>query len=554
METKQPFKILSKICLNNWHYIDQKILTFSEGINFFTGHSGSGKSTVIDAMQIVLYANTDGRGFFNKAAADDSDRSLIEYLRGMVNINEHNEFQYLRNQNFSSTIVLELEQSDTKEKQCIGVVFDVDTATNDISRLFFWHMGGLLENNYRTTSRCLTTMEMREYLQRSFPAEQFYCGPSNERFRRQMYDIYLGGLDAEKFPRLFKRAIPFKMNIKLEDFVKEYICMEQDIHIEDLQESVMQYARMRSKIEETLNEIQKLQDIHGRYEAFQEKEKEVLLCTYQIDRLEMLKLEGQIQACMDKEKVRKEGTGEQEAILSLIKKEEVELQKQYEEIILRIANSGYANLEAELAAVNETLEHLQTSQGKWQQISERLEAWKEQDVVSNQMLWDMEKFTKGTIMAEELERLQESFGEVREELEEQRQEAQMSLRKVKKEEKEAREELKELKQGKKAYPKELEEARYELRNRLHEKCGKFVNVQILADLLDVKDETWHNAVEGYLGNNKMLLIVEPKYAKEAMELYEQMDRKKYHRVSILDTEKVVAGMAMRSKITDLQKK
>ena len=121
--------------------------------------------------------------------------------------------------------------------------------------------------------------------------------------------------------------------------------------------------------------------------------------------------------------MRKEGTGEQEAILSLIKKEEVELQKQYEEIILRIANSGYANLEAELAAVNETLEHLQTSQGKWQQISERLEAWKEQDVVSNQMLWDMEKFTKGTIMAEELERLQESFGEVREELEEQRQEA-----------------------------------------------------------------------------------------------------------------------------------
>lgn len=541
METKQPFKILSKICLNNWHYIDQKILTFSEGINFFTGHSGSGKSTVIDAMQIVLYANTDGRGFFNKAAADDSDRSLIEYLRGMVNINEHNEFQYLRNQNFSSTIVLELEQSDTKEKQCIGVVFDVDTATNDISRLFFWHMGGLLNNNYRTTSRCLTTMEMREYLQRSFPAEQFYCGPSNERFRRQMYDIYLGGLDAEKFPRLFKRAIPFKMNIKLEDFVKEYICMEQDIHIEDLQESVMQYARMRSKIEETLNEIQKLQDIHGRYEAFQEKEKEVLLCTYQIDRLEMLKLEGQIQACIDKEKVRKEGTGEQEAILSLLKKEEAELQKQYEEIILRIANSGYANLEAELAAVNETLEHLQTSQGKWQQISDRLEAWKEQDVVSNQMLWDMEKFTKGTIMAEELERLQESFGEVREELEEQRQEAQMSLRKVKKEEKEAREELKELKQGKKAYPKELEEARYELRNRLHEKCGKFVNVQILADLLDVKDETWHNAVEGYLGNNKLLLIVEPKYAKEAMELYEQMDRKKYHRVSILDTEKVAAG-------------
>lgn len=69
-------------------------------------------------MQIVLYANTDGRGFFNKAAADDSDRSLIEYLRGMVNIGENNEFAYLRNRNFSTTIVLELKQTDTEEHVC----------------------------------------------------------------------------------------------------------------------------------------------------------------------------------------------------------------------------------------------------------------------------------------------------------------------------------------------------------------------------------------------------------------------------------------------------
>ena len=89
-----------------------------------------------------------------------------------------------------------------------------------------------------------------------------------------------------------------------------------------------------------------------------------------------------------------------------------------------------------------------------------------------------------------------------------------------------------------AVPKELEEARYELRNRLHEKCGKFVNVQILADLLDVRDERWHNAIEGYLGNNKLLLVVEPKYAKIAMEIYQDMDKKKFFRAAVLDTEKV----------------
>ena len=231
-QMNQAYKVFTRICLNNWHYIDRKVLGLNESINFFTGHSGSGKSTVIDAMQIVLYANTDGRGFFNKAAADDSDRSLIEYLRGMINIGENNQAEYKRNKNFSTTIVLEMEQTITKEKECIGVVFDVETATNEINRLFFWHKGELIPGDYRTESRAMTISEVRSYLQQNFPKDEMFYTSNNERFRRNLYDVYLGGLDMEKFPRLFKRAIPFKMNIRLEDFVKEYICMEQDIHIE----------------------------------------------------------------------------------------------------------------------------------------------------------------------------------------------------------------------------------------------------------------------------------------------------------------------------------
>lgn len=541
MEKKQSFKALSKICLNNWHYIDRKILSFNEEINFFTGHSGSGKSTVIDAMQIVLYANTDGRGFFNKAAADDSDRSLIEYLRGMVNIGENNESQYLRNKNFSSTIVLEFVETGSQKKQCVGVVFDVETATNEIGRLFFWHAGGLLENHYRADRRCLTTSEIREYLQRTFSQEEFYCGPSNERFRRQLYNSYLGGLDMEKFPRLFRRAIPFKMNIRLEDFVKEYICMEQDIHIEDLQESVMQYGKMRSKIEETMEEVRHLQEIEAEYEDYAQKREEAASCAYQIDRLEMLQMKAKLQEFTDRRTGLEETLKEQAQDTEKLEAEQEKLQKEYEKVILQIAESGYTALETELININETLTRLENSKAKWQKTAAGLKAWKDVDAAPNQTLWDIDRFVGNKITEGELNRLKEGLAEIREELEEERRDTDSRLRAVKKEEKAAREELKELKQGKKAYPREVEEARYELRNRLYERCGKQVNVQILADLLDIRDERWHNAVEGYLGNNKLLLVVEPAYAKDAMEIYREMDRKKFYRAAVLDTERVMEG-------------
>jgi len=541
VEKKQSFKALSKICLNNWHYIDRKILSFNEEINFFTGHSGSGKSTVIDAMQIVLYANTDGRGFFNKAAADDSDRSLIEYLRGMVNIGENNESQYLRNKNFSSTIVLEFVETGSQKKQCVGVVFDVETATNEIGRLFFWHAGGLLENHYRADRRCLTTSEIREYLQRTFSQEEFYCGPSNERFRRQLYNSYLGGLDMEKFPRLFRRAIPFKMNIRLEDFVKEYICMEQDIHIEDLQESVMQYGKMRSKIEETMEEVRHLREIEAEYQDYAQKREEAASCAYQIDKLEMLQMKAKLQEFTDRRTELEETLKEQAQDTEKLEAEQEKLQKEYEKVILQIAESGYTALETELININETLTRLENSKAKWQKTAAGLKAWKDVDAAPNQTLWDIDRFVGNKITEGELSRLKEGLAEIREELEEERRDTDSRLRAVKKEEKAAREELKELKQGKKAYPREVEEARYELRNRLYERCGKQVNVQILADLLDIRDERWHNAVEGYLGNNKLLLVVEPAYAKDAMEIYREMDRKKFYRAAVLDTERVMEG-------------
>ncbi len=538
-KNKDRFEALSRMCLNNWHYIERKVLSFHKEINFFTGHSGSGKSTIIDALQIVLYANTDGRGFFNKAAAEDSDRSLIEYLRGMVNIEDNNENAYLRNRDFSSTIVLELERSDTGEKQCVGIVFDVETATNEISRYFFWHKGALLENNYRMEKRVMSTEEVKEYLTRKFDKSEYFVTSRNETFRRKLYDDYLGGLDMEKFPMLFKRAIPFKMNSRLEDFVKEYICMEQDIHIEDMQESVIQYGRMQKRIMDTAEEISRLQEISDAYALVEEKRKEIEKYEYFTHKFEILRGREEISELEEKIQFHKADLEKAKEQIEVWEQERVEINKHKEELIRLIAETGYEEARDQLKNVNELLERLERSKAEWDRTAAGLQEWADNDMASNAILWDVEKFCKYEIKKEELETLQRSIQELREEVIEERESIASQVKELSKEYKEVNTEFSELHKGSKAYPREIVEARQYLYQTLSEKNGKAVKVSVLADLLDIAEERWRNAVEGYLGSNKLLLIVEPKYVAQAMELYQQMDKKKFSRVAVLDTEKVM---------------
>lgn len=532
------FEALSRICLNNWHYIDRKILSFHKGINFFTGHSGSGKSTVIDAIQILLYANTDGRAFFNKAAADDSDRTLMEYLRGMVNIGDNNEFTYLRNQKFSTTIVMELQQTDTNEYQCIGVVFDVEPAVNEANRLFFWHKGPLLEHGYRTQGRTMAIEEIKTYLRQNFEKENYYFGPSNERFRKNLYDIYLGGLNMERFPQLFKKAIPFRMDMRLEDFLKEYIFMEENIHISDMQESVMQYGRMRKRIQDTREEIgdlKKIQDVHKKFVKTEEDRKRFL---YFADAMEVKALQMKVQTLRQKEVFYQEDCKKQKADLKELENAIVQLEKHREDLVGRIARSGYEDLQIQLENEEEILKRLKESTENFNQTAAALAVWEDEEETPNEVLWDIARFQKKQITSDELNRLKTGLSEVRKEIEGRKHDAQIELREKQKKEKEIRIELKELKQGRKAYPKELEEAKTLLRRGLKEKTGKDVAVEILADLLEIKSEEWRNAVEGYMGNQKLLLVVEPAYASEAMELYQTLDKKKFSKVAILDTEKI----------------
>ena len=146
---KQAKKIFTRILMNNWGGIDHQVLCLNEYVNLFSGKSGSGKSSVMDAMQVVLYGSV-GNDFLNRAADDSANkRSVLSYLRGEQKDGTANR----ENQDFYAHIVLEIQDTGRKSYTCIGAVFEVGKNDMDLKRFrFFSHAGKFPEDEYVTVS------------------------------------------------------------------------------------------------------------------------------------------------------------------------------------------------------------------------------------------------------------------------------------------------------------------------------------------------------------------------------------------------------------------
>ena len=135
---KQSKKIFTRMVLNNWGGMNHEVIYFHEFVNLFSGKSGSGKSTAMDAMQVVLYGSI-ASDFLNKAADDTKNkRSVLSYLRGEQKDGSANR----EDQDFYAQIVLELEDTGTQTHSCIGVTFEVGHADQDLRKYYFFSHAG----------------------------------------------------------------------------------------------------------------------------------------------------------------------------------------------------------------------------------------------------------------------------------------------------------------------------------------------------------------------------------------------------------------------------
>ena len=145
----------------------------------------------------------------------------------------------------------------------------------------------------------MTIAEVEEELLRSYGKKECFIPPIMSGSTGCSYDVY-HGLDQEKNSRLFKRAIPFRDEYQTGGFCKEYICMEQGYPYEGMQESVMQYGRMRQKIEDTCREIEELKELAAQYREVQAQEEQIRANTYFMNKMEIMNLRLQVSGISDR--------------------------------------------------------------------------------------------------------------------------------------------------------------------------------------------------------------------------------------------------------------
>ena len=377
------------MCLNNWGGINHKVLEFNEYVNLFSGKSGSGKSTVMDAIQVILYGSFSP-SFLNKAADDAKNRrSVLSYLRGEQKDGSANR----GNCDFCSVIALEIKDTGTHITTCVGIAFEVRRNDSEIKKFsYFSHSGKMPEPGYITEEGfCYSNQDIKKLVnERAVSKDNRGKGDVNriyaskEAYLGTLYDVILGYIDPNRFITMEKSAIALKMTNGTGQFIRDYMFPKSTSDtIGTISEQLDAYRQIKEKIEDMRKRIELLTDV---------KETGQELVTLQTD---MIRTESFIR-CIDIEDLRAKIEAAEED-KKRIEEEQAQLQQQadrlagergeVEQELIRVSAdlkaSDLGSKQQQLEELEQRSRMLTDNSRQWRKIVQGLKQWEEDEVITD---------------------------------------------------------------------------------------------------------------------------------------------------------------------------
>lgn len=536
-------KVFTKLHLLHWSYINRKTLEFNNGINFFTGGSGSGKSTVVDAMQFLLLGNPRGK-YFNQAADEGSDREVIEYLCGMNASDGDANKTYLREgKDFSSYIVLEVFDEETQKFSCIGAVFDVNKL-KEMNYEFFTLDTPLPKNEFINEKN--VPMRISE-LKKQYEGQDVFKIHTYTNFPTELLNRRLGRL-SENYFALIKKAVSLNpKDTSIRDIIARFVCGDETINIEDMQENFRIYKQLEQELIDITRKVEALREIQTRFESQLNRETELKVTRFMENHATFLGVEKALAAYQkESEKLTEE--------IKMLTTEMENITEQLTNIDNAIVDTRIkiqqSDSTIEINRIQGEIDNLKVKLDNYIQRGTEYAIKYKQCESSLKDIYEWEKVSGKNVESEEYAFLVECFKEL--ELDEDGLKELVALQgKLRKgfarenanlvtecdnltaEKEQLEEENEQLQAGMQSYPDKVTKVKKTLEQELSRRHKVPISIDVLADLLDIKDKSWTMAIEGYF-KQKFSLVIDPKYCLEAIKIYNAMDRWAYG-VDIIDT-------------------
>lgn len=542
----QAKKVFTKMCLNNWGGIDHKVLEFHEYVNLFSGKSGSGKSTVMDAIQVILYGSFSP-SFLNKAADDAKNRrSVLSYLRGEQKDGSANR----KDCDFCSVIALEIEDTGTHIITCIGIAFEVRKSDSEIKKfVYFSHSGKMPESEYLTEQGvCYSNQEIKKLVSARTKSDdnrgkgevnRIYG--SKEAYLGTLYDVILGYIDQNRFITMEKSAIALKMTNGTGQFIRDYMFPKNTSNtIATISEQLDSYRQIKDKIEDLRKRIEILTDIQTSGQELVRLQSDKIRAEAMIRCIGIEDLRARIQTAEEDKKIIAE---KQEQLQGKIKERSAvrgETEQELIQVSADLKSSDLGGKQQQYEELDARSQMLADNTRQWNKILLGMKNWEEDDVItdyiSNPVLNLIAELGSGNVTEELCQNMHLKIESAKQNIENEVEDYSEQRREIGKELKEKKRLVDDMKHDRKPYDENLRSARSALSQQLSDRYGQTVKVQIFADLFDVQEEEWKNAIEGRMGRLKHSLITEPQYAHEAAVLFRNM--KQYENVDLINSKAI----------------
>lgn len=564
-------KKLTRLLLIHWHYFTHETVSF-ETLNFLTGKNASGKSTIIDAMQLVLLGDTSG-SYFNKAASGRGNRSLMGYLKGELGDDEDSGFKYLRNGRFTSYITLEFYDEEKRRYFTGGCCFDV-YSENDMQKLFFLYDGAFPQNEFMDDRVPWDIRKLRDFLKEKYPNHK--TTDVGREFRTALYGK-MGGL-RDRFGSLLKKAVSFNPNVDIQDFISEFVCdTQQMVDVSQMQENIRSYKRLEEEATVLQTKIAQLEQIMAEHSSYIRAKQDEQLYAYLIDRSQQDIKESELNAARKNMDTLIATLQSMVSSIAAMTTRHTQLQEESNQLNARLINDeaeqAIKQLESEIAAKEAQLHDIHTNfERATSRLTQYVSGWNkcissmleklasvERDSLdallisqihdicdeSSAFLNQMKCLTNidetsilgvGESGIKQLSSLAQSLSTHA---------IEISTRIVDEQQRLAtdraalQQEQKTLESGIFQFPKDALDLKAAIASRLRTLAKQDVKVVIVAEAAEIENDRWRNAIEGYLNTQKYYIIVPDQYFRDALRVFDTMKRdRKLYGTGLVDIEKL----------------